>query len=109
LRFVTALLERLSRSTDYASVGYLILLVLFRIGGLSEALETAKKNLQKDEAYGFSDPLRLLDGLLHFEHQSFTLELLDQIEKLVESIEENTFNIQERIAAIRAFRLAACK
>ncbi len=104
-QFVAALLKRLSRNTEYAPVSYLILLVLFRIGRLPDALHTAQSNLQKDSAYGFSDLLRLLDGLLRFEHPSFTLELLDETERFVEDIEEYAFRIQERIAAIRALRL----
>lgn len=105
-RFVDALLKRLSRNTEYAPAGYLILLVLFRIGRLPEALKTAKRELQKDGAYGFSDFLQLLDGLLRFVHSSFTPELLDEIERFVEGVDEHTFRIEERLAAIRAFRLS---
>lgn len=103
--FVNALLSRLSRDTEYAPIGYLILFVLFRIGRLPEALTTAKKNQYKDPAYGFSDFLRLLDGLLRFEHPSFTSELLDEIEKSIEGLDEHTFRIRERISAIHAHRL----
>ncbi|MCI0691128.1 hypothetical protein L0337_03870 [candidate division KSB1 bacterium] len=105
-RYIMALRKRLSRNSEYASVGYLIFLVLFRIGQLTNALHDAKVNLQKDEAYGFSDLLRLLDGLLRFEHPSFTPELLDEVGRFIENVEEHTFRIQERISAIRAFRLA---
>jgi hypothetical protein len=125
-RFVAALLKRLSRSTEYAPVGYLILLVLFRIDRLSEALNTAKRDLHKDGAHGFSDLLRLLDGLLRFEHSvgrlqkplktakgdfhfersTFTPALLDEVERFVEGLDEDTFHIQERVAAIRVYRLA---
>lgn len=80
--------------------------MLFRIGRLPDALQTAKRDLQGDGALGFSDLLRLLDGLLRFEHPAFTPDLLDEVERFVEGIQEHTFNIRERIAAIRAFRLA---
>jgi hypothetical protein len=105
-RFVNALLRRLSRGTEYAPVGYLILLVLFRISRLPDALRTARQDLQGDGETGFSDFMRLLDGLLRFEHPAFTPELLDDAERFIEGIEEHTFNIRERIAAIGAFRLA---
>lgn len=107
IRFVSALLRRMSRGTEYASVGYLILLVLFRIGRLPEALTAATQHLQDDGAFGFSDLLRLLDGLLRFEHSAFSSDLLDEIERFLQGTQEHAFGIRERIAAIRAFRLRA--
>jgi hypothetical protein len=108
-KFFESLLSRLKKDCEYSSVGYLIVLVLFRIGRLPHGLQVAKGNLQGDKTYGFSDVLRLIDGLLRFEHPAFTNELLDEIEKFVEGISEYTFNIHERIAAIRAYRLASRK
>lgn len=105
-RFVGAMLRRLSRGTEYTPVGYLILLVLFRIGRLPDALRTARQDLQGDGELGFSDLMRLLDALLRFEHPAFTQELLDEAERFVDGIQEHTFSIRERIAAIGAFRLA---
>lgn len=105
-RLVLFLLEHLSRNSTYAPVGYLILLFLFRIGRLPEGLNKAKTDLQEDPAYGFSDLLRLLDGLLRFELSSFTPSLIDAVEQFVDDIAAHTFRIQERIAAIRALRLA---
>lgn len=105
--FVESLLSRLKKNYEYSSIGYLILLVLFRIGRLPDGLKTAKSKLQSDEGLGLSEVLRLIDGLLRFEHPLFTSELLDEVEKFVEDVKEHTFNIQERIAAIRAFRLAS--
>src|SRR5262249_27905528 len=105
-RFNNALLNRVSRHTEYAPVGYLILLVFFRLGyPLSEVLTKAKRDLQKDDAYGFSDLLRLLDGLLRFDHSSFTDEQLDEIDRFLVDMDEYAFNIPERLAAIHAFRL----
>jgi hypothetical protein len=104
-KFVNILLSRLSRDGVHAPIGYLILLVLFRLGHLSNVLIKAKRDLQKDREYGFSDFLRLLDGLLRFAHPSFTSLDLDEIEKFIEGLEEYSFNIQERISAIRATRL----
>ena len=103
--FVNFLLSRLSRDKEYASVGYLILLVLFRIGKLEMAFNIAKEKLYKDQSYGFSDSLRILDGLLRFEHISFSVELLEKIEIFIDSLDEYLFRIPERLSAIRAFRL----
>lgn len=100
-----SLLKRLSREAAYAPVGYFILLVLYRIGYLNKALETAKKELQADSAYGFSDFLRLLDGLLKYEYTEFSTEMLNDIEQFLKGIKEHTFGISERLLAVRAFLL----
>lgn len=103
--FVKSLLERLSREAAYASVGYLILLVLYRIGDLNNALKSAKDKLQGDSAHGFSDFLMLLDGLLKYEYQKFTTEMLNDIEQFLKGIKEHTFRISERLVAIRVISL----
>lgn len=103
--FVESLLKRLSRGTPYASVGYFVLFVLYRIGYLNKVLETAKKELQDDSAYGFSDFLRLLDGLLKYEYPEFSTEMLNDIEQFLKGIKEHTFAISERLLAVRAFLL----
>jgi len=104
--FVSSLLKRLSKDTEYAPVGYLILLVAYRINKLHETLLVAKRDLQNDSAYGFSDSLRMLDGLLRFDHPPFTEKDLDEIERFLEGLEEHAFRIPERLVAIRAARLA---
>ena len=104
--FVGGLLKRLSREGGYASVGYFILFVLYNIGYLNKALQTAKKELQNDSAYGFSDFLRLLDALLRYQYPKFTTQMLDDVERFLKGIEEHTFRISERVSAIRTFLLA---
>jgi hypothetical protein len=102
--YVAILLSRLSKDSEYAPIGYLIMYTLFQIGYLPQALEKAKEDLQRDSEYGFSDLLRLLDGLLKFKHPEFDDTLLDKIEKFIQGIDEHTFRIQERLVAIRADR-----
>ena len=104
-RYFEALFKRLNKSTEYASVGYLILFVSFSLGKVDAALDVAVKNLQGDKAHGFSDFLRLLDALLRFRHSSFTTENLDSIEQSLSAVKEHTFRIEERLAAIHAYRL----
>ncbi len=123
--FVNALVSRLSKEKEYYCVSYLIFYVLFRINRLNEGLAAAKYNLQdkpsfmdrilrrkpKDELlevhqrYGFSDALGLINGLLRYEHQSFTDNQLDLIEEFIDSVEEYAFHIEEKINSIRSFRL----
>jgi len=104
--FADSLLKRLSRETEYAQVGYLILFILYRVGRLKEVLKTAKEKLQGDSAYGFSNLLMLLDSLLKYEYPQLSTEMLNDIEQFLKSIREHTFRISERISAIRAILLA---
>lgn len=98
---VDHLLLRLSADGGYSDVAYLILLVLFRIDYLKEALEKAKCDLQNSRRHGFSDFLRLLDGLMRIEHAAFSHEMTDHIEKFIEGTSEHTLRIPERLASIR--------
>ncbi len=106
LQFVALLLSHLSDRAKYASVGYLILLVLFRIGRLPQALECALSGLSRDKAYGFSDFLRLLDGLLRFEHHAFRDDWITAVNLFIDAIDGHTFRIWYRVAALKGFRLA---
>lgn len=101
---INALVSRLSKNSEYSSVSYLILLVLFRIGKLSTALSKAM-SLEGDSEHGFSDFLMLLSALLKYEHSLFLDDDLDRIEKFVEKTTEYSFYTKERIASIRAARL----
>lgn len=103
-RYITALETRLTKGSEYSAIGYFILLVLFSISKLKVALSGSRK-LEGDGEFGFSDFLRLLDGLLRYEHQLFSENDLDEIEKRIDETKEHSFRIKERIAAIRAYRL----
>ena len=123
--FVNALVSRLNKEKEYYCVSYLIFYVLFRIDKLNEGLVAAKCSLQNKQSrvdiilrrkpkeklletyqrYGFSDALGLINGLLRYEHQSFTDKQLDNIEEFIDSIEEYSFKIDEKIHSIRALRV----
>ena len=101
-----ALLARLSRDTPYAPVGYFIVYMLYCVGHLSDGLVTAKEELRGDSGYGFSECLRLVDGLLKWEYPAFTSKMLDDVEQFVSGLTEETFRIRERLAAVRTFLLS---
>ena len=102
---VNALLNRMNKETEYAPIGYFILLVAFRHGFLKQALQASKDKLLGDSKYGFGEILRLLDGLLRLKHTEFCDLDLDEIERFLNGISEDTFRINERIFAIRSYRL----
>ncbi len=83
------------------STVYFVFFVLFLCGFLKEGLVVAKKDLLNDKAHGFSDMLRLIDLLLAFRYQEFDDKALNEIEKLVFSVQEHPFRIKERVNAVR--------
>lgn len=105
--FRQAMLSRLDRKSEYSSVGYLILLVMARLGFLNETLNKARFDLIDDGDHGFSNLLWMIDGLLWLEHELFTDSELDDIERFLTCIEESTFHIRERLAGVRSHRLGA--
>jgi hypothetical protein len=106
-RFVKALLDRLEPGRGYLSVSYFIVCVLWKAGFLSQALEKAKRDLPIGETkvFGLSNVLMLFNGLLRYRHNDFTSSMLDEIERFAHGLDEHTFLIPEKIAAIRAMRL----
>jgi len=106
-RFVNALLSRLQDEKGYACVAYLIVLALWKVGLLGEALEAAMFGLPEDgrKDYGLSNALMMLNGLLRYRHPDFTPDMLDTIERFLQGSQEHSFRIPQKIAAIRARRL----
>lgn len=107
-RFVTVLLERLDEKRGYLAVSYFIVCVLWRVGCFPEALQKARRDLPVGETrvFGLSNVLMLLNGLLKYLHPQFTNQMLDEIERMTHGLDEHPFRIHEKIAAIRAERLA---
>lgn len=106
-RLIGALIGRLGESNGYLRVSYFIVYALWRLGHFREALDAAKKALPQGEikAFGLSNILMLLNGLLRYRHPDFTAEMLDQVEGFVHGMSEHSFLIQEKIVAIRTARL----
>lgn len=124
--FKNSLIARLNREKEYYCVSYLIIYVMFRIGCLKEGLYAAEKYLQKKQSlldrilkrnpkedlfelhqrFGFSDALGLINGLLRYEHHSFSDSELDLIEGFTSFVNEHTFRIDEKLNSIRSFRLS---
>jgi hypothetical protein len=127
--FINSLLSRLNREKEYYCVSYLIIYVLFKIGKLSDVLEAARnrlpprptffeiffrkkyteKLLEPHQRYGYSDALGMINGLLRYEHQSFSDYDLDILEEFIMDSEEHTFRIEEKINSIRSYRLSQNK
>jgi hypothetical protein len=107
-RFRHILLERLDANKGYLDISYFIVLVLWAVGTLPEALLKAKQALPTGDtrAFGLSNVLMLLNGLLKYRHPDFTNAMLDDIEKMIHGLDEHPFLIPAKVAAIRAGRLS---
>lgn len=108
-QFRKSLLERLDANKGYLDVSYFIVLVLWVTGSLPEALSKAKQSLPTSDSkmFGLSNVLMLLNGLLKYRYPDFTNVMLDDIEKMIHGLDEHSFLISSKIAAIRSARLSA--
>lgn len=98
-RFVKALLDRLDAGRGYLAVSYFIVCVLWKVGAFADALEKARRDLPPGEGrlFGLSNVLMLLNGLLKYQHNAFTNQMLDEIERLTHGLNEHTFMIPGKI------------
>jgi hypothetical protein len=106
--FIAALMSRLDANKGYLEVAYFIVCVLLKIGQFDNALRKAKQDLPAGEqkAFGLSNVLMLINGMLRYRHPDFTNHMLDEIERLIHDLEEHPFMIPQKLAAIRTSRLA---
>jgi hypothetical protein len=106
-RYIHALLSRLQEDRGYAKVAYLIVMALWKVGQLGEALDAAIFGLPEDDQrnFGMSNVLMLLNAMLRFQHFQFTDDELDTIERFIQNSGEHPFRIPQKIAAIRASRI----
>lgn len=105
-QFASALTMRLG-DKSYLAVSYFIVLALMKIGRLKDALENAKSKLPQGDisVFGLSNVLMLLNGLLRYRYPDFTNGMLDEIERFLDGLNEHSFQIPEKLAAIRTARL----
>lgn len=107
-RLAAVLIDRLDGKKPYLRVSYFIVAALWKIGRLKDALSKAYTTLPENDikSFGLSNVLLMFNGLLKYRHPDFTTEMLEWIENLVHQLkEEHTFQITEKIAAVRAYRL----
>lgn len=106
-RYANALLNRLQTDAGYGRVAYLIVLALWKIELLQEALQAAMFGLPEGDQkeFGLSNVLMAINGLLRYRHQDFTSAMLDDIDRFLQGSTEHSFRIPQKISEIRAQRL----
>lgn len=106
-QFVEALVDRLHPDRGYLNVSYFIVAALMQVGKLSTALDIAKMLPRDDrKEHGLSNVLLMLNGLLRYRHTDFSDAMLDEIERFLHGLDEHQFHIPQKLAAVRALRLA---
>ncbi|MER8993031.1 hypothetical protein [Mesorhizobium sp. M0482] len=125
-KFPSLLLDRLDRDREYYGVSYLIVYALWRLNRLEDALQTVYERyefkpalvdnifrrsyvnrvLERNQQYGYSDVLGLLNGMLRYEHLHLVERELEKIEWLAMNTSEHPFQIAQKITSIRALRIA---
>ena len=103
-RIIEALLQRITLGSEYTAIGYFFLLALFRMAQLPVALRTIKDKLIGDEKFGFDDAVRMLSGLLQYEHPRFDDPMLDEVERFMDGLDRSAHHINERCVAARAVK-----
>jgi len=104
---INGLLERINIKSEYTCITYFILFSLFKIGQLPAALRTIKDKLLGDKTYGLDDSIRMLSGLLQYEHPSFDDYTLDEVERFMDGLNGFVHHLKERCIAARAVKLQA--
>ena len=105
--FEAALLGRIGPEQGYLRISYFVVCALWKVGKLPDALKNAKLKLPQGEMkeFGLSNTLMMINGLLRYRYPDFSNDMLDEIEKFLDGMKEHSFQIPEKIAAIRAMRL----
>lgn len=99
---IESLKQRIGLGSEYTPIGYFFLFALFRMGQLPMALRAIRDRLIDDEKYGFDDSVKMLSGLIQYEHTSFDDSLLDEVEKFMDGLKGPAHHLKERCIAARA-------
>jgi hypothetical protein len=100
-RFAELLCSFLDRDGEFATVGYLLVYSAQQVGLLRQAFDTAWDRLRGDRAYGFSEVLRMLSGLVRFSHHALSIEDLRRVETLTATFDDDNFQLPVLIAEAR--------
>jgi hypothetical protein len=103
--FSAAIVKRISKDTEYGAIAYLPLIVSLRTQTVSEVLRAAKLELRGHVPYGFDEFMRVLASLLRCEHPAFADGDLDEVEAFLEGLTEYSYGVNEKLAAVRAYRV----
>lgn len=95
--FVTYLLGGLNKQGNYTEIAYFTFFVLYRIGEVQRALQTARRNLSDDTQHGYSNLLCTLSMTVSREYLEINPSTYETIKLILTGDTEHDFHLKEKI------------
>lgn len=95
--FRTYLLTHLRKDSPYASIGYLIFFVLYRIGETVDALKQARRGLSGDTVHGYSNVLGVFSMIISREYLETDSKTYEDINLVLQGDSEYKFWLEQKI------------
>ena len=95
--FRTYLITHLRKDSPYASIGYLIFFVLYRIGETAEALKQARRGLLGDTVNGYGNVLGAFSMIISREYLEIDSKTYEDIKLILQGDSEYKFWLEQKI------------
>lgn len=95
--FKKNLFSHFKKGSPYASIGYFIFFVLYRIGEVVKAIEKARKDLAGDTVYGYSNLIGTLSMIVSREYFEIDKKTYEDIKDALDGDTEYDFQLKEKI------------
>ena len=95
--FASYLISHLRKDSPYASIGYFIFFILYRIGETIRALSNARRALSGDTVHGYSNLLGILSMIISREYLEIDQKTYEAIKLTLLGDKEHDFQIKEKI------------
>lgn len=95
--FKTYLVTHLRKDSPYASIGYLIFFVLYRIGEPVDALKQARLGLLGDTVHGYSNVLGVFSIIISREYLEVDSKTYEDIKLVLQGDSEYKFWLEQKI------------
>lgn len=91
------LIAHLRKDSPYASVGYLIFFVLYRIGETVDAIQQARRALLGDTVHGYSNVLGVFSMIISREYLEIDSKTYEDIKLVLQGDSEYKFWLEQKI------------
>lgn len=95
--FKKFLISCLHKDSEYASIGYFIFFVLYRLGFGTDALATSRAALAGDDQHGYSNVLCTLSMIISREYMYISVKTYEDIESILQGDTEHDFRLREKV------------
>jgi len=95
--FRSYLMTHIRKDSPYASIGYLIFFVLYRIGETIDALKQARRGLLGDTVHGYSNVLGVFSMIISREYLEIDSKTYEDIKLVLQGDSEYKFWLEQKI------------